>query len=101
MPTAAGRSSAPARSAGSVAAAEAVLLAHAGSAHDAERAFVAARAILDRHRLRAEEAGLLYDWGRLLGLPERLGEAAELYRRHGAGSFWLDRIAKEGQSPAW
>ena len=74
MPTAAGRSSAPARTG------------------------VAARAILDRHRLRAEEAGLLYDWGRLLGLPERLGEAAELYRRHGAGSFWLDRIAEAGQS---
>ena len=54
-----------------------------------------ARAVLGRHGLRGEEAELLHQWGRLLAAPERLDEAAELYRRHGAGRLWLDRVAAD------
>ena len=40
----------------------------------------------------ASEADLLHQWGRLLAAPERLDEAAELYRRHDAGRVWLERV---------
>jgi tetratricopeptide (TPR) repeat protein len=81
--------------AGTVGFAEAVTLAHAGRPDDAERAFAGARALLAAHKLRSEEAELLHEWGRLLEAPGRLDEAAELFRRHGAGRFWLDRVAAE------
>ena len=37
-------------------------------------------------------AGRSHEWGRLLGVPERLDEAAELYRRYDAGRLWLERV---------
>ena len=81
--------------AGVVALAEAVTLAHEGRDGDAARVFAEGRAVLARHGLRAEEAELLHEWGRLLAVPERLDEAAESYRRHGAGAFWLERVAAD------
>ena len=78
--------------AGAVALADAVVLAHEGRTADAVRGFETGRAVLARHGLRGEEAELLHEWGRLLEAPERLDEAAELYRRHDAGRFWLDRV---------
>ena len=78
--------------AGVIALADAVVLAHEGRPADAERVFTDGRAVLARHGLRGEEAELLHQWGRLLGVPERLDEAAELYRRHHAGRSWLERV---------
>jgi DNA-binding SARP family transcriptional activator len=78
--------------AGAVALADAVVLAHEGRAADAVRGFEAGRAVLARHGLRGEEAELLHEWGRLLEAPERLDEAAGLYRRHLAGPLWLERV---------
>jgi tetratricopeptide (TPR) repeat protein len=78
--------------AGVVALADAVVLAHEGRTADAARGFEEGHAVLARHGLRGEEAELLHEWGRLLGAPERLDEAAELYRRHHAGSVWLERV---------
>jgi hypothetical protein len=72
-----------------------VTLVHEGREDDAARAFAAGREVLARHGLRAEEAELLHEWGRLLAVPERLDEAAETYRRHGAAAFWLDRVAAD------
>ena len=99
QPTAAARSPSAGEDwrgrAGTVAFAEAVTLAHADRADDAERAFAEARAVLAAHKLRGEEAELLHEWGRLLEAPGRLEEAAELFRRHGAGRFWLDRVAAD------
>jgi tetratricopeptide (TPR) repeat protein len=80
---------------GSIAIAEAAVLAHEGRAAEAERVFTEGREVLGRHGLRGEEAELLHQWGRLLAAPERLDEAAELYRRHGAGRLWLDRVAAD------
>jgi hypothetical protein len=80
---------------GTIAVAEAVVLAHEGRPDDAERAFAAGRAVLARYGLVAEEAELLHQWGRLLAAPERLEEAAALYRRHDAGRLWRDRVAAE------
>jgi DNA-binding SARP family transcriptional activator/tetratricopeptide (TPR) repeat protein len=81
--------------AGVIAIAEAVVLAHEGRAADAERVFAEGRVVLERHGLPGDEADLLHQWGRLLGAPERLDEAAELYRRHHAGRVWLDRVAAD------
>ena len=79
--------------AGVIALADAVVLANEGRTADAERVFADGRAVLARHGLRGEEADLLHQWGRLLGVPERLDEAAELYQRHHAGRPWLKRVA--------
>ena len=78
--------------AGVVALADAVVLAHEGRTVDAERVFADGRAVLERHGLRGEAAELLHQWGRLLSVPERLDESAELYRRHHAGRAWLERV---------
>jgi len=78
--------------AGVVALADAVVLAHEGRTADAARGFEEGRAVLAHHGLAGEEADLLHEWGRLLEAPERLDEAAELYRRHHAGSVWLERV---------
>ena len=50
---------------------------------------------LAHYGLRGEEAELLHQWGRLLGVPERLDEAADIYRRHHAGRLWLERVASD------
>jgi tetratricopeptide (TPR) repeat protein len=77
---------------GVVALAEGAVLAHEGRPADAHRVFAEGRAVLERHRLRGEAAELLHQWGRLLEIPERLDESAELYRRHHAGRLWLERV---------
>jgi hypothetical protein len=69
-----------------------VVLAHERRPADAEHVFAEGRAVLARHGLRGEEAELLHQWGRLLAVPERLDESAELYRRHHAGRPWLERV---------
>ena len=74
--------------------AEAVTLAHADRPDDPARAFDHARAVLAAHKLRSEEAGLLHERGRPFGAPGRIDEAAELFG-HGAGGFWLDRVAAD------
>ena len=84
--------------AGTIAVAEAVVLAHEGRADDAERVFASARAVLSRYRLVVENADLLHEWGRLLAAPERLEEAVALYRSHGAGRLWLERAAADRRS---
>ena len=86
--------------AGTIAIAEAVVLAHEGRAADAERVFAEGRAVLGRHGLPVDEADLLHQWGRLLAKAERLDEAAELYRRHRAGRLWLERVAADQRLPA-
>ncbi|MET0684966.1 MAG: AAA family ATPase [Solirubrobacteraceae bacterium] len=78
--------------AGVVGLAEAVVLAGEGRQDDAGTTFAAAREVLRAHRLVGEEADLLHQWGRLLDAPERLDEAAALYREHGAGALWLERV---------
>jgi tetratricopeptide (TPR) repeat protein len=77
--------------AGLVHLADAVVLAAEGRADEADERFVAARDVLRRHAAFAEETEVLYEWGRLLGLGERLDEAAERYRDRGAGRLWLER----------
>jgi ATP/maltotriose-dependent transcriptional regulator MalT len=81
--------------AGMVAVAEGIVLAHEGRAVEAERVFANARTVLARHDLAGDEADLLHHWGRLLGAPERLDEAADIYRRGGAGRLWLERVAAD------
>ena len=78
--------------AGMVGVADAVVAAAEGEPDSADRAFAAALEVLRRHRLAGEEADLLHQWGRTLELPERLEEAAEAYRGHGAGRLWIDRV---------
>ncbi|HYI20889.1 MAG TPA: hypothetical protein VD836_19385, partial [Solirubrobacteraceae bacterium] len=78
--------------AGMVGVADAVVAAAEGEPDSADRAFAAALEVLRRHRLAGEEADLLHQWGRTLELPERLEEAAEAYRGHGAGRLWTDRV---------
>jgi DNA-binding SARP family transcriptional activator/tetratricopeptide (TPR) repeat protein len=86
--------------AGMAAVAEGIVLAHEGRAADAEQVFTDARAVLAAHDLAGDEADLLHQWGRVLAAPDRLHEAAELYRRHGAGSLWLERIASDSPRQA-
>jgi uncharacterized protein YmfQ (DUF2313 family) len=71
--------------------ADAVVLAAECRADAADERFAAARDVLRRHAAYGEETEVLYEWGRLLGLPERLDEAAERYRERGAGRLWLER----------
>ena len=80
---------------GTIAVAEAVVLAREGRADDAERAFSEGRGVLARYGLVVDEADLLHQWGRLLAAPERLEQAAALYRRHEAGRLWSDRVAAD------
>jgi tetratricopeptide (TPR) repeat protein len=63
--------------AGLVHLADAVVLAAEDRADDADARFAAARDVLRRHAAYAEETEVLHEWGRLLGLRERLDEAAE------------------------
>jgi tetratricopeptide (TPR) repeat protein len=86
--------------AGVIAAADAIVLAHEGRRQEAQEAFARGREVLRRHGLALELGELLHHWGRLLAEPERLDEAAELHRRHGAGRFWLERVAADQGPPA-
>jgi tetratricopeptide (TPR) repeat protein len=68
--------------------------------HDqADERFSGAIETLRRYRLAAEEADALHQWGLARaragdssGAADRMEQAAELYRRHGAASAWLDRL---------
>lgn len=87
--------------AGHVALADAVVLAREGRTDEADAAFADACATLDRHRLRGDQADALHQWGRVLAragaaeAPEKLDAALELYRGHGAGDAWLERVAAD------
>jgi tetratricopeptide (TPR) repeat protein len=72
--------------------AEAVVLAAEQRPDEADARFRAAHEILERYGLVAERAECLHEWGRATGAAERFEEALELYRRHGAGAAWLERV---------
>jgi DNA-binding SARP family transcriptional activator/tetratricopeptide (TPR) repeat protein len=74
--------------------AEAVVLAAEDRPDEAEACFAAAHAILERYGLVAERAECLHEWGRATGSDERLEQALELYRRHGAGTPWIERVGR-------
>jgi DNA-binding SARP family transcriptional activator/tetratricopeptide (TPR) repeat protein len=85
--------------AGHVDLAEAVVLALDERMDRAEAMFVRARETFGRYRLRGDEADALQQWGRALAhadddaaASDKLDEALEIYRRHGAGVAWLDRV---------
>jgi tetratricopeptide (TPR) repeat protein len=79
--------------AGHVALAEAVVLACEGRLDEADAAFARARASFERYRLPGAHAELMHAWGRAVGDASKLEEAADILRRHGAGSPWLERVS--------
>jgi ATP/maltotriose-dependent transcriptional regulator MalT len=79
--------------------AEAVVLAAEGRADAADARFAGAHEILGRFGLVGERAECLHEWGRAVGSASRLEEALELYRRHGAGPPWIERVEDEPTSP--
>ncbi|UGS36087.1 BTAD domain-containing putative transcriptional regulator [Capillimicrobium parvum] len=81
--------------AGMTAVAAGIVLAHEGRSSDAARVFAEGRALLARHRLIGDEADLLHQWGRSLAAPDRLDEAADLYRRHDVGRLWFERVSAD------
>ena len=72
--------------------AEAVVLAAEGRLGEADACFRDASEVLRRYGLVGEQAECLHEWGRATGVVERLDEALELYRRHGAGAPWIERV---------
>jgi DNA-binding SARP family transcriptional activator/tetratricopeptide (TPR) repeat protein len=85
--------------AGHVELAEAVVLALDERMDEAEAAFVKAHETFERYKLRGDEADALQQWGHALAhagagaaAMEKLDEAREIYRRHGAGVAWLERM---------
>ncbi len=85
---------------GVVGVAEAVVLAAEARVDEADARFTAAYEVLGRYGLVSERAECLHEWGRALGSAERLEEALELYRRHGAGEAWIERVEGERMSIA-
>jgi DNA-binding SARP family transcriptional activator/tetratricopeptide (TPR) repeat protein len=88
--------------AGNVALAEAVLLALEDRVDEANAAFSRAQAAFRRYRLPLDGAEVLHAWGRALGragdrqaAAEKLDEALDSLRRHGAGSPWLERVSAD------
>jgi ATP/maltotriose-dependent transcriptional regulator MalT len=86
---------------GRLALAEAVLETAKGRAAAAEGAFKQAIAVFRRYHLPWDEAQALECWGAALIKAgdaklgdRRLDAAAALYRRHGAGRPWLQRLAR-------
>lgn len=85
--------------AGRVALAEAVALAAEDHPGEAEDRFAAAVAVFRRLHLPWDEAEALHRWSRAgldrgdrAGAMEKLDQALDLYRRHEAGSPWIERI---------
>ena len=83
--------------AGFVARAEGVVAAAQG--HDFATHFEKAVAILKRYSLPWDEADTLYYWGKALNgageysaANEKFDVAIEIYRRHGGGQRWIDRV---------
>jgi tetratricopeptide (TPR) repeat protein len=75
------------------------LAAATGKFGEAEEAFSQAVAIFRRYRLVWEEAETLDFWGRALGFAgensravEKFDAVIDVYRRHGAGQRWVDRV---------
>jgi hypothetical protein len=79
--------------------AEAVVLAAEDRPGEADACFRAAHAILERYWLVGERAECLHEWGRTTGAGERLAEAIDLYRRHGAGAAWIERVQADAPLP--
>ena len=84
---------------GHVARAKAVVAAAEGKMQEAESQFETAVRIFQLYSSAWEEADALYHWGRALnasGMGDRAGTkfdaAIEIYRRHEAGQYWIDRI---------
>lgn len=82
--------------------ADAVVLSHEGHVDAAHARFGEALDVLRRYRLVRTQADALHEWGRALaragdatGARERLAPAAAVYRRHGAGEAWLDRVRRD------
>jgi class 3 adenylate cyclase len=85
--------------AGSLALAEAVVAAAEGRLEDAEGQFEQAVETFRRLTTPWDEAEALHLWGRALldaghraRAVEKLDAALDVYRRHGAGSRWLERV---------
>jgi tetratricopeptide (TPR) repeat protein len=93
--------------AGRVALAEAVVLAAEDRLDEADDAFGRARATFQRYRVPLDEADVLHGWGRSLARAgvgsaarEKLDEALDILRRHGAGSAWLERVRADRKALA-
>jgi tetratricopeptide (TPR) repeat protein len=89
---------------GSVARAEAVIAADGAAA--AEIQFEKAVQIHRRYQVPFEEAETLYYWGRALNernkysdANEKFAAAIEIYRQHGAGERWIDRVEQARTRP--
>ena len=86
------------RLAGAVARAEAVVAAMEKRLPDAETFFERAIATFTRYSLPWEQAETLLQWGRVLAAGdehranEKFDAAIEIYRRHGAGERWFERV---------
>jgi hypothetical protein len=72
----------------------------------AESQFEKAVQIHRRYQAPFEEAETLYYWGRALNerdkysdANEKFTAATEIYRRHGAGERWIDRVEQERTRP--
>ncbi len=85
--------------AGHAALAEAVVLGYEHRMDEAHVRFGEALAILERLRLRPDQADALHQWGRALARAgdranavEKLDGALEIYRTCGAGAPWLQRV---------
>ena len=88
--------------AGRVALAEALVLTCEECLDEADAAFSRAQEAFRRYRLPSDEADALHTWGRTLGragdrpaAAEKLDEALDILRRHGAGSPWLERVGAD------
>jgi DNA-binding SARP family transcriptional activator len=82
--------------------AEAVVLSFEGRPDEADARFGSALETLRRFKLVADEADALQQWGLALvrlgdrsRAAEQLEAAADVYRRHGAGAAWLERLEGE------
>jgi class 3 adenylate cyclase/tetratricopeptide (TPR) repeat protein len=90
--------------AGRFARAEAVVVAGDGRHDEAERSFSRAQEIFRRYTLPWDEAETFLYWGRALKAAgdsradEKFHAAIEIYRRHGAGERWIERVENERQS---
>ena len=84
--------------AGAVVRAEAVVAAMEKRLPDAETFFERAIATFTHYSLPWEQAETLLQWGRVLAAGdedranEKFDAAIEIYRRHGAGERWLERV---------
>ena len=84
--------------------AEAVVLSAEERAGEADARFRAAHEILERYGLACDRAECLHEWGRARaragdasGAAERLEAARDLYRHHGAGAAWIERVEADAR----